>query len=873
MMKRLTLFLLACLMVASFCGCKSHDKLAKSTEIQYLNSKFGCVQHDWQFQYEGQWYNATVPGNIHTDLLNNELIPDPFFGTNEDSVQWVSDSAWTYRLQFDLNCAEGTAHKHNQLVFDGLDTYAEIFLNGEQIAAVDGTKLMDNMFRQWVFDLPDNVKEKDNVLEVRFLPTAPFDSIAASKVPFKMPDTRVFTRKAQYESGWDWGPKLNTCGIWKNAYIRSWNEFRLDDVNVVDNQPTADTNATWQSTVEVMVVADCSERVRVNVEVLDKDGANPIRVSKRVKLHPGENKVSVPVSIKHPQLWWPNGMGEQPLYQVNVRVEGKQLVAENPSPIMHGLRTIQLKREKDDIGESFEFVVNGKPCFMRGADWIPASSYEGTLNTAEGSDVYYRLLHDAKEVNMNMIRVWGGGIYENDAFYNYCDQFGLLVWQDFMYACNPYPGDEHFMNNARQEAAEQVKRLRNHACLAVWCGNNEVHNGLEDWGWQTALNWSDKDNQQLYDDFAQLFEKTIPNTISELCPNADYVSSSPTFGWGHPECTTHGCAHYWGVWWGELPFEIWWEKTGRFMSEYGFQSYPEMATIETFTTLAERKLDSPTMNNHQKHGRGVLIIRKAMDDDFGYTATDNLDEFAYVSQLVQAEGIVKAIDAHRSQHDKCRGTICWQINDCWPVASWSSIDYTGRWKALHYRFREAFANVAITVHQKEDVSVDCYVVNDELKEVNGKLVVEIMDVQGNNRKQLCSKNVLAKPNSSLLAFTCKPSELNGIDVNDAIIRIQYKVDGKVLAERVTFFAKPKTLNLKKDDIQQQVRYFDDHFELTLTSPSFQYGVQVRETSGKEVQYSDNYFHLLPNQPKTIIGYYDVAGQGKPTLTVRSYHKR
>lgn len=872
-MKRLFSFFIIFCVIVLFCGCKSHSKLAQSTETIFLNSKYGCVQNDWEFQHEGQWYKANVPGNIHVDLLNNDLIPDPFFGTNEDSVQWVSDSVWCYRLQFDLNCADGASYKHRQLVFDGLDTYAEVSLNGKKLAAVDGTSRMDNMFRQWVFDLPEDVKEKGNVLEVRFLPSVPIDSVAAAAVPFKMPDTRVFTRKAQYESGWDWGPKLNTCGIWKNVYVRSWNDFRLDDVYVEDTKPTMDTNGIWLSKVNITTVADNKRRVKVTAEVLTPEGKQAFLIAKRVKLQPGENHIEIPVKIQHPQLWWPNGMGEQPLYQVNVRIEGTGQIAENRTPVMHGLRTVELKREKDAIGESFEFVVNGKSCFMRGADWIPASSYEGTLNTAEGSDVYYRLLHDAKEVNMNMLRVWGGGIYENDAFYNYCDQFGLLVWQDFMYACNPYPGDDHFMANARVEAIEQVKRLRNHACVALWCGNNEVHNGLEDWGWQSALNWSDKDNKQLYADFSKLFDKELPGVLHDLWSNVGYINSSPTFGWGHPECTTHGCSHYWGVWWGELPFEIWWEKTGRFMSEYGFQSYPEMATIEEFTTPSERKLNSPTMNNHQKHGRGVLIIRKAMEEDFGYTATDDLDEFAYVSQLVQAEGIVKAVDAHRSQHDKCKGTLTWQLNDCWPVASWSSIDYTGRWKALQYRFRESYANVAIAVHQNEDNAIDCYLINDALEDVKGEWKVKIMDMHGENLQELCSKTVIAKTNQSQKISTITPADAKGVSLNDAIVCIQFVVDGKVLAQKVTFFVKPKSLNLAKSDIQQEVKMFEDHFELTLSSPTFQYGVQIVETSGKQVKYSDNYFNLLPNEKKTIVGYYDVDGQGKPMLQIRSFHKR
>ena len=478
MSPRLILTLLLPLLL--FMGCKT-DKMP-ATHVQSLESKSGCISNNWQFQYQGQWYPATVPGNIHTDLLANNLIPDPFFGTNEDSVQWVSDSTWTYRL-----------------VFDGLDTYAEVWLNGQLLKSMDKEEdatLLNNMFRQWRFYVTDVLKKKGNELLVRFYPTVPRDSAAASQLSYKLPDTRVFTRKAQYQSGWDWGPKLNTCGIWKNVRLESFNDLKMGDVYAYDTEPSFDTAGTWKSAVQVDVLSGKKHnKCTVQIEVFDEDGLCA-KVKERVKLDYGENRFTVSVPIHHPKLWWPNGMGGQHLYTYVITVSDKKQEAQYT--LRHGFRTVELVREKDKIGESFAFKVNGKTCFMRGADWIPASSYPGTLNTPEGSDVYYRLLHDAAEVNMNMIRVWGGGIYENDAFYNYCDELGLLVWQDFMFACNPYPGDKAFLDNVDFEALHQLKRLRNHPCIALYCGNNEVHNGLEDWGWQTALGWSDAQYKQLF---------------------------------------------------------------------------------------------------------------------------------------------------------------------------------------------------------------------------------------------------------------------------------------------------------------------------------------------------------------------------------------
>lgn len=863
------------LCAVSFGGCKTSSPEVHDA-VHFLNSKFGCIQNDWQFQYQGKWYPATVPGNIHDDLLHNQLIPDPFFSANEDSVQWIAEQTWIYRLLFDKSCLNEREFTHHQLVFEGLDTYAEVYLNGQRLQAINGTDLMNNMFRRWTFNLPDNLKENDNELVVKFLPTAPMDSLACSKLPYKMPDNRVFTRKAQYQSGWDWGPKLNTCGIWKSVYIRSWNLFKKDNLYVYDTQTTLDPNGVWKCNVDFDLQSDESMKLQVLVECYDaneQDAKTSCKIFKKsVNVEEGINRISVPVSIQKPKLWWPNGMGEQNLYVFRVKIlkgktEYEDQMGLNCNTAYHGLRTIELKRETDSIGESFEFIVNGKPCFVRGADWIPASSYPSWFARSEGNDLYYQLLHDAQEVNMNMIRIWGGGLYEDDAFYSYCDQLGLMVWQDFMYACNPYPGDSLFLKNAKQEAVEQVCRLRNHPCLAIWCGNNEVHNGLEDWGWQGALGWTNQQYKQLFNDFNHLFGQLLPEVLTQYTHQSNYIASSPVFGWGHPECCTHGCSHYWGVWWGEQPFEVWYEKTGRFMSEYGFQSYPEMATLETFTTPNERVLSSKALANHQKHGRGVEIIRQAMKSDFMYNRMDDLAEFAYVSQLVQVRGIEMAIDAHRIQHNRCRGTLYWQLNDCWPVASWSSIDYTGRWKALHYRLKERFANITIALNHKSDGSVDVYVVNDSLATTSGVLNVEVCDLSGQNKVASAYKWRILPNTSKCVAKVTLPK---GFSANNAFVKAQWVEKGIPKAERLFYFVKPGELKLSAPQIEQKIQYFDDHFVVELTSPTLQYGVHIAETTGKIIKWSDNYFDLQPGKTKTIVGYYDVLMGGKPTLTLRSF---
>ncbi len=541
---------------------------------------------DWQFEYADSWFPATVPGCIHTDLLALNMIPDPFYGVNEDSVQWVSDRNWRYRTMF--KC-EDLGYENYAIVFEGLDTYADVYLNDSLIGR------SENMYHPYKFLIPQSLMKENNELIVVFHPTGPVDETALRRLPYDVPDHRVFTRKAPYQQGWDWGPKLNTCGIWRPAKLVMW-----------------------------------------------KSDAEPDQV----------------------------------------------LAASNNGKC-------ELRQEKDSIGQSFTFYVDGKPVFIKGANWIPAHSFP-IIETPGMRDRYRYLLCSAKEANFNMIRVWGGGIYEPEYFYDLCDSLGLMVWQDFMFSCAFYPGDEHFLDEVRKEAQYQVKRLAKHPCVVLWCGNNEVKNGWEDWGWQKQFGYTEEQQKQIAADIKRLFDEggLLDSVVREYGCGRKYISTSPLYGWGHPECVTHGDSHYWGVWWGELPFEMYGEKTGRFMSEYGFQSYPDWSTVERFCPEGQRNIDSPVMKNHQKHGRGVEIIDKAMRKYYGFFDSKvlSLEDYCYVSQLLQAWGVGYGILQHIKRQPYCMGTLYWQLNDCWPVASWSSIDYYGNWKALHYRVQALFSD-------------------------------------------------------------------------------------------------------------------------------------------------------------------------------------
>ncbi len=566
---------------------------------------------DWQFEYNGKWYPATVPGFIHTDLMANGLISDPYYGTNEEQVRWVGDSVWYYRTYLHYNqLPDGDTL---WLVLEGVAGNASLWIgNPYPDDTIDGKiifpsniKVMDNMFRRYEIPLPgvrqmrEQLVYKDSLpLMIIFEPLE--DSTLEAQYGIPLPERRAFTRIAPYQQGWDWGPKLQTCGIWKPVYITNKSQSELKEPS--ENNSFCSFSSDW-------------------------------------------NK-------------------------------------------------IELRQEQDSIGQSFTFYRDGKPIFIKGANWIPVHSFP-VLDSANKARYHY-LLCSAKEAGFNMIRVWGGGIYEHDYFFDLCDSLGLMVWMDFNFSTMLYPDSPWMLESIKEEAEQNVRRIAKHPCVVLWCGNNEVKNGWEDWGWQDVYHWTPEQRTRLQHCIDTLFGKNgiLANAVKDCDPlQRPYITTSPLYGWGHPECVTHGDSHYWGVWWGEEPFEKYAEKTGRFMSEYGFQSYPMISTLNRVIPKEQLYIDSPAMRNHQKHPRGVQIIEKAMRQYYGFDSKSlSLEDFCYVSQLLQAWGTGYGIFQHIKQQPHCMGTLYWQLNDCWPVASWSSIDFYGNWKALHYRAKELYAD-------------------------------------------------------------------------------------------------------------------------------------------------------------------------------------
>ncbi|MGE4513228.1 MAG: glycoside hydrolase family 2 protein [Chryseobacterium sp.] len=798
--------------------------------IQFLmnaqSSERNLSSGKWQFKKakETKWMSAEVPGTVHLDLMKNNVIPDPYKDENEKKVQWIENEDWDYQTLFNISEKE-LKNQHIELVFEGLDTFSEIYLNGKLVLSTD------NMFRKWTVPVRQYVKKGENVLLIKFRSSVNVGKELAQKVPFTVPESpRSFVRKAQYQFGWDWGPRLVTAGIWKDVKLVCWNQAKLKNTKIEQGKLTL-TRADLNIYTEIFV----DEKGKYNISVNNK--------SQEFTLKEGLNSVSIPYQINNPKLWQPNGWGEQNLYDVKISLRKDLKIIDEKSERI-GLRTVELIQEKDAQGKSFYFKVNGKPMYAKGTNWIPGDSFPPRM----AKEKYRKLIKDCKEANMNMIRVWGGGIYEDDEFYKACDENGILVWQDFMFAGSFYPADENFQKNVEMEVKDQVERLQNHPSLALWCGNNEIDEAIVNWGYQKQFKYSKEDSLQVWKDYDQIFHKVIPEAIKKYAA-ADkqiYWPSSPSIGWGHKESLTEGDSHYWGVWWGEQPFEIYNEKVPRFASEYGFQGMPTLQTTKSmFSGKPDLSLQNGTIKAHEKHARGWEIIDNYMKRDYKVPA--DFVKYNYVSQLLQARGMQTAIEAHRRAKPYNMGTLYWQLNDCWPVVSWSSIDYLGNWKALHYQVKRSFENQIILQEEKDEI-LSFYVINDELKTFeNVSLDFEIIKLNGEKKGLVkTANNRILQSNGILKLASFSLKEIVGdSDKNEIFLHLMVKgAKDKMIAESNYFFSKPKDLKLTKPNIRIK--------KISATDIEISTDVLAKDIYLMgDAHFSDNFFDLLPKVSRRI----------------------
>ena len=772
---------------------------------------------NWTFskQNETKKHKATIPGTIHTDLFQNRLISDPFFGTNEKQLQWIENENWEYETYFSLTKSE-LKNQNIDLEFEGLDTYATVFLNGKAVLEAN------NMFRKWIISAKSHLKMGTNHLKVVFHSAVQKGKEEAKKLPYTLPEKeRVFVRKAQYQFGWDWGPRFVTAGIWKKVQLKFWNSAKIESVKYeqkVLNESVADLDFIFT----IFAQKSGKYQIKLGVRLFYFD------------LKKGQNVVKVPITIQNPILWWSNGLGVPHQYVFpfvlvinQIEIDQKQLKI--------GLRTIELIQDKDQLGTGFYFKLNGKPVFMKGANVVPPDNFLPRVSDS----TYFSLVDNAKKENMNMLRVWGGGVYFDDAFYEACDANGILVWQDFMFACSMYPGDEKFVQNVKQEVIDNVNRLQNHPSIAIWCGNNENDEGWYNWGWQKQFNYSKADSTQIWNDYKKVFHEMIPQTLDSLLSKEKniYWSSSPSKGWGRKESLTQGDVHYWGVWWGKEPFEIYEKKVGRFMSEYGFQGMSNLETLKKVMNKEDLNFTSEAFKNHQKHPTGYETINEYMERD--YVVPKDFEDYIYVSQLLQARGMKIAIEAHRRAKPYCMGTLCWQLNDCWPVTSWSSLDYYGNWKAFHYQAKRSFENLLLSVVEKNN-GYEVFLVNDTFENYSGKLELELFSFDGKSLWKI-SKDIKVEDNSSTNFYELSKEDLKPFDLQQIVLKVAFND-----IKSNFFFAKPKNLKLQKPNIQ--IRTID---EVTIEVSTDVLAKDVFLSSENDTFFEDNYFDLLPNERRII----------------------
>ena len=777
---------------------------------------------------ESQWLQAKVPGTVHQDLLVHQLIADPYLLNNEQQAQWPAQKEWLYQTTILLTPAMA-AYQQIELVFEGLDTDAEIFINGKKIASVN------NMFRVWKFNVRSLLKTGDNDLQIKFLASEQLAALAYEKLQSKIPlDERIMVRKAAYQFGWDWGPRLVTAGIYKKVYLHCWDQLKIAHIQYQQLQID-----TAMARLNAKVCINSLVEQAISYQIIDSI-TKQVYASSELKVLKGQQFFNIPFSINKPKLWWCNGLGAPNLLNLTFNLQHKNIKISENTRI--GLRKIELIQQDDQKGKSFYFKLNGLPVFMKGANYIPQDNFIPRVSSAQTK----KLIQQAKAANFNMLRVWGGGIYESDVFYNACDESGILVWQDFMFACGLVPGGAVFANNVKQEIADQLIRLRNHPCITLWCGNNEVAEGWSNWGWQKQYHMNTADSIRIWSDYQKIFHQIIPSVIDSLSDGIAYWPSSPQFGWGRKESLLFGDIHYWGVWWGEEPFEKYQQKVGRFVSEYGFQSFPSKSTLEKFTNLNDRKLNSSTLQAHQKHPKGFQIIDQQMG--LYYQKPSEFDTYVYTSQVLQAEGLKMAIEAHRSAMPYCMGTLYWQFNDCWPVVSWSSSDYYQEKKAAYYFVKKSFATNILTFKKQQD-SLQVCLVSDSLNEMQVQFKFRVIDFTG---KKILETNQLLKVapqsatmllNKSIASIVSKHSLQNLVAVASIL-----KADGSII-DQYFYFDTVKNLALKKDTILLQQSRQNNQVAITLLSPTLKKNVQL--TTNISGEFSDNYFDLMPNQTQVI----------------------
>lgn len=803
----------------------------------------------WKFKQArlNNWYPATVPGVVHTDLMDNEIIEDPFFRLNERGVQWVDKEDWIYETTFDME--PGMVNKNNiRLYFKGLDTYADVYLNETLILSAN------NMFREWKVDIKPLVKEKGNLLKVYFHSPIKVDMPKWEALPFQCQATNdqsengglldrklsIFARKAGYHYGWDWGPRLVTSGIWRPVLLEAWDDTKIEDIYV---QQTNVTSKSATIRINAEIYADAA--IPQAQVVVRNNQSGKVYGTLNTSLQAGKNEVAVNFTMKNPKLWWSNGLGEAHLYELKTEIlKEDQTLDADITKI--GVRSLKIINKKDEHGTSLYFELNGVPVFSKGANYIPNDNFLPRITREK----YEKTILDAVHANMNTLRIWGGGIYEDDDFYEFCDQYGIMVWQDFMFACSLYPSEGELLENIKQEAVDNIKRLRNHPSIALWCGNNECLEAWYGWGWQRQYREQNPEfEQKIWKQYDDLFHKMLPEVVADYHPESFYWPSSPFSRYDGVSDNKNGDRHYWAVWHARRPIAEYNIERSRFFSEYGFQSFPEFESVKRYAPeQRDWEITSEVMMAHQRGGdhANKLIEDYLLNE---YQKPKDFESFLYMNQVLQGDAIKTAIEAHRRDMPYCMGSLYWQHNDCWPVASWSSRDYYGRWKAQHYLAREAFKDILISPIAFGD-KLDVYIVSDRLKSTKGHLEIRILKLDGTEISKI-NKTVSLAANASKSVYTESVSKLlKGEAKEDVVITAAFTDAQGIIYQNNYFLMKQKDIRFPKTTINYEVVTTDGGVEVTLSSPKFARAVFL-SIEGIDNFFEDNYFDLLPGKSKSV----------------------
>lgn len=813
-----------------------HTRMKLKTVVKNLHE-------GWKFRQARltNWYPATVPGVVHTDLLQNKIIEDPFFRLNERGLQWIDKEDWVYETCFTL-AADMMRKENMELVFEGLDTYADVYLNDECILKAD------NMFRCWSIPVRQYIREENNILKVYFHSPVKIDVPKWDALPYQYPASNdqsengglfnkkisIFARKAGYHYGWDWGPRLVTSGIWRPVYIRAWSDLRINDVFIEQKEVGA-----GRAVIAGHVELDADKDMNGVLVTITDEVTGRVLGEWQADLKRGTNRVTVDFVLHKPKLWWSNGLGEPFLYRFRTDIiAGGELLDSKTERV--GIRSLKVVHQPDKDGHTFYIELNGHPVFAKGANYIPSDNFLPRV-TPEN---YKRTILDAAGVNMNMLRVWGGGIYENDVFYDLCDEHGIMIWQDFMFACSMYPAEGALLDNIHQEAVDNVKRLRNHACIALWCGNNECQDAWLGWGWKREIERQNKEYaDKIWAQYRQQYHVTLPGVVREYAPGTFYWPSSPFAFEGEMSGTTDGDRHYWSVWHGKAPISDYDSEKSRFFSEYGFQSFPEFDSVKRYAPYPEDwDIRSEVMMSHQRggdHANG-LIETYLLNE---YKKPRDFRAFLYMNHVLQGDAIKTAIESHRRQMPYNMGTLFWQHNDCWPVASWASRDYYGRWKAQHYYVRKAYDDILISsVVEGDDLKV--YAVSDRLENTSGRLQLQVCQFDGTVVHHW-GKSVGISGNDSRVCFSAPLAKLlEGANRGTVYVRVDYTDKSGRVYHNNYCLGKQKDMDYPKVDLQTEVRSIEGGYEVTVSADKFARAVCLSVADNESV-YSDNYFDVQP----------------------------